>query len=185
MRVLKYGNSKFRGLCPAHVLCAALVCSVLSIAPGCATLGPTSLPADRFNYNKSLARSANEQLLLNIVRLRYGEPLHWLEVSSMLSQYSLEASVNASSWWNDLDTWGPALRAVYGQQLDRLDVDRADIEKLFYTKQYRDVRGDVRVVGTDAWVRFHSCKGYLVIDLDSFCRVRQVYTRGQCKIPGI
>ncbi|MCZ6652815.1 MAG: hypothetical protein O7D91_07295 [Planctomycetota bacterium] len=114
MRVLKYPNSKFRGLCAAPVLCAALVCSVLSIAPGCATLGPTSLPADRFNYNKSLARSANEQLLLNIVRLRYGEPLHWLEVSSMLSQYSLEASVNANSWWNDLDTWGPALRAVYG-----------------------------------------------------------------------
>ncbi len=58
--------------------------------------------------------------------------------------------------------------SVVDQQLDRLNVDRADIEKLFYTKQYRDVRGDVRVVGTDAWVRFHSCKGYLVIDLDSF-----------------
>ena len=82
---------------------------------------------------------------------------------------------------------GPYSRcdSVVDQQLDRLNVDRADIEKLFYTKQYRDVRGDVRVVGTDAWVRFHSCKGYLVIDLDSFCRVRQVYTRGQCKIPGI
>ena len=94
---------------------AALVCSILAIGTGCASLGPTSLPGDRFNYNKSLARSTNEQLLLNIVRLRYGEPLHWLEVSSMLSQYSIEARVNANAWWNDLDTWNsPALRAVYG-----------------------------------------------------------------------
>ena len=75
--------------------------------------------------------------------------------------------------------------SVVDQQLDRLNVDRAEIEKLFYTRQYRRVRGDERVVGTDAWVRFHSCKGYLVIDLDNFCRVRQVYTRGECKIPGV
>ena len=92
-----------------------LVCSVLAMSHGCATLGPRSLPSDHFNYNKSLARSSNEQLLLNVVRLRYGEPLHWLEVSSMLSQYSFAASANANSWWNDLDVWNsPALRAVYG-----------------------------------------------------------------------
>ncbi len=92
-----------------------LVFSVLALSPGCASLGPTRLPGDHFNYNKSLARSSNEQLLLNIVRLRYGEPLHWLEVSSMLSQYSFEASVNANAWWNNLDVWNsPALRAVFG-----------------------------------------------------------------------
>ena len=93
----------------------ALLFSALATGAGCASLGPTSLPGDHFNYNKSLARSTNEQLLLNIVRLRYGEPLHWLEVSSMLSQYSFEASVNANAWWNNLDVWNsPALRAVYG-----------------------------------------------------------------------
>ena len=92
--------------------------TVLGLA-GCSSLGPARLPGDRFNYNKSLARSSNEQLLLNIVRLRYSEPLHWLEVSSMLSQYSFEASVNASSWWNDLNVWkSPALRAVYGVDND-------------------------------------------------------------------
>ncbi len=75
--------------------------------------------------------------------------------------------------------------AVVDQRLDQINVDRADIKKLFYTRQTRSVRGEERVVGTDAWVRFHSCKGYLVIDLDNFCRVRQVYTRGQCKLPGM
>lgn len=101
-----------RALCARRVRLAVCV-SLLGLA-GCATLGPTSLPGDRFNYNKSLARSSNEQLLLNIVRQRYGEPLHWLEVSSMLSQYSLQADASAGAWWNDLDVWSsPALRAVY------------------------------------------------------------------------
>ena len=84
-----------------HALCARAVELVACVAvlglAGCRTLGPARLSGDRFNYNKSLARSSNEQLLLNIVRLRYSEPLHWLEVTSMLSQYSFEASVNANS----------------------------------------------------------------------------------------
>jgi hypothetical protein len=96
-----------------------IVCVFLLGSTGCASLGPTNLPMDRFNYNKALARSSNEQLLLNIVRQRYGEPLHWLEVSSMLSQYSLQANAGAGAWWNDLDVWkSPALRAIYGVDND-------------------------------------------------------------------
>jgi len=92
-----------------------MVIALPLLLAGCTTLGPTSLPGDRFNYNKSQARSSNEQLLLNIVRLRYGEPLHWLEVSSMVSQYSFEGRVNANRWKNNLDVWNsPTLRAVYG-----------------------------------------------------------------------
>ncbi len=76
--------------------------------------------------------------------------------------------------------------SVVDQQLDRLNVDRADIEKLFYTKKYRTSRdNDDRVVGVDAWVRFKSCKGYLVIDMTRHCQVRQAYTRGQCRVPGV
>lgn len=104
-------------------------CLALILLPliGCSTLGPRTIPGDRFNYNKSLARSANEQLLLNIVRLRYAEPLHWLEVSSMLSQYSFEARVGANSWWNDLNVWrNPALRAAYGVDGDPSEQDGID-----------------------------------------------------------
>jgi hypothetical protein len=94
---------------------------MLALAPltGCKSLGPMSLSGDRFNYNKALAQSSNEQLLLNIVRQRYGEPLHWLEISSMLSQYSLEARADFSRWWNNLETWSsPALRAIYNVDSD-------------------------------------------------------------------
>ncbi len=78
--------------------------------------------------------------------------------------------------------------SVVDQQLDRLNVDRTDIEKIFYTKQHRTSgRGEsTRVVGVDAWVRFKSCKkGYMVINMTRYCHVRQAYTRGQCRIPGV
>jgi hypothetical protein len=74
---------------------------------------------DRFNYNQSAAQSSNEQLLLNIVRLRYGEPIYWLEIGSMLSQYTFEAGANFTSWDYDINRWAnPALRAVFDVRPD-------------------------------------------------------------------
>ena len=45
-------------------------------------------------------------------------------------------------------------------------------------------RGD-RVAGYDAWVRLAGCSGALVFTLDRHCRERQVYTRGDCRVPGV
>ena len=89
------------------------------ILSGCKTLGPISIPADRFNYNLASAQSANEQMLLNILRLRYGEPIHFLEIGSMLSQYQFNLSGQISGWENDLNVWrNPALRAIYNIDSD-------------------------------------------------------------------
>lgn len=88
-------------------------------AIGCTTVGPLSIRGDRFKYNQAGARSANEQMLLNIVRLRYGEPIYFLDIGSMLSQYTLEAGASLGGWDSDIDVWNsPALRAVYGIRSD-------------------------------------------------------------------
>ena len=74
---------------------------------------------------------------------------------------------------------------VVTERLNQLDIDMADVRKIFYSRQIQ-TRGDGhRVVGMDAWVNFHSCKGSLVIDMDVRCRVRQIYTRDECEVPGI
>jgi len=53
------------------------VTSLISLAvTGCRSLGPRTVPGDRFNYNEAGAQSTSEQLLLNIIRLRYGEPTY-------------------------------------------------------------------------------------------------------------
>lgn len=59
---------------------------------GCATrLGPRTIPAARFDYNDRIARSQNDQLLLNLVRLRYRDTPVFLDVGSVIAQYSLSA----------------------------------------------------------------------------------------------
>ena len=42
--------------------------------------------------------------------------------------------------------------------------------------------GNVRY---DAWIRLHSCDGYLMISLTRSCFVQQSYNRGDCAVPGV
>jgi hypothetical protein len=42
---------------------------------------------DSFNYNEAISRSSSEQILINLVRLRYREVPVFLAVGSVLTQY--------------------------------------------------------------------------------------------------
>lgn len=107
-----------------RALCFAIALFELSLLGGCSTLGPRTIRGDRFNYNQAAAESSNEQLLLNIVRLRYGEPIHWLEIGSMLSQYTFEAGVDFTTWNYDIKRWkNPTLRAISGVRPDPSPTD--------------------------------------------------------------
>ncbi len=76
---------------------ALLLVSVLTaVMSACTSRGPTRLPPDRFDYNQAIAQSANEQMLLNLVRLRYSEIPVFLAVSSVLTQYSYAGTVGVS-----------------------------------------------------------------------------------------
>jgi len=87
------------------------------LAAGCVTSGPVTVRRDRFNFNDAGAESTKEQILLNIVRLRYGEPIYFVDIGSMLSHYTFSASGHYSNYKSDLDVWSnPALRAVYGMR---------------------------------------------------------------------
>ena len=56
---------------------------------GCAPLGPRTIAPNQFDYNQAINDSWNEQLLLNVVRLRYQDTPMFLEVSSVVSGYSV------------------------------------------------------------------------------------------------
>ncbi len=58
-----------------------LVSSVLCV--GCSALGPRTLSSGRSVYNEVLNRTANEQILQMIVRMRYGETFGFLQVASV------------------------------------------------------------------------------------------------------
>lgn len=89
--------------------------TLLLLATGCSPTGPLSVRGDRFNYNQAGAQSTREQLLLNIVRLRYREPIYVLEIGSMISSHTLRADASFTGWRNNLNELeNPALMAVYG-----------------------------------------------------------------------
>lgn len=77
-------------------------------------------------------------------------------------------------------------QAVVDQRLGQLAIDADDVLRLQFSRTYQeDDEGNRHSTGTDVWVRLRSCQGALVIDLTRSCRVRQVYTRGACRLPGI
>lgn len=80
----------------AHIL---LVLPVLSA--GCATtVGATSLPRVRASYNEAVLQSADEQMLMNIVRLRHQHYPMFLQLSSIITQYTFSTDGSASGTYN-------------------------------------------------------------------------------------
>lgn len=66
---------------------------------GCQVFGPTALQSSRTDYNEALRQTEDQQLLLNIVRLRYRDRMYFLEPSSVNTQFTFAASLEPSLTW--------------------------------------------------------------------------------------
>jgi len=67
---------------------------------GCSAIGPGTIARDRFDYTETVADSWKRQMLLNIVKIRYGDAPIFLDVASIINQYSLEGELNAGVGWS-------------------------------------------------------------------------------------
>jgi hypothetical protein len=86
-----WAGSRLYAVAPVRRLLPLLLLTWLSA--GCSTVGPQSVPRDRFDYNSAISDSWKEQTLLNIVKLRYADMPLFVEVASVVSGYTLESSV--------------------------------------------------------------------------------------------
>ncbi len=68
----------------------------------CSSMGPKTVPQDGFNYNQRVANHENEQMLLNIVRLRYLEMPRFLNVSSVINSYTRGGAAGVNGGTNFL-----------------------------------------------------------------------------------
>jgi hypothetical protein len=64
-------------------------------AAGCGSIGPATIARDRADYLSAIGESWKEQTLLNIVRLRYSDAPTFVDVSSIISGYTLQGHVSA------------------------------------------------------------------------------------------
>ena len=71
---------------------------LLAIMTACAKIGPDIIQASGNDYNIAIQRTIDEQLLLNLIRLKYHDTPFFLEVNSVSSQFKLnsEASISAT-----------------------------------------------------------------------------------------
>ena len=77
---------------------------VLIVGPlvlsGC-SLGPAMMRANRMTYNDALQFTERQELLLNIVRLRYNEGPEFLATSSISTQFTIDLGASAGGTVGD------------------------------------------------------------------------------------
>jgi len=64
---------------------------------GCHQVGPGSVRTSRSNYNIAIQQTSSEQLLLNLVRLRYRDTPYFMEVASVSTSFDFDALASASA----------------------------------------------------------------------------------------
>ena len=102
---------------------------------GCGPVGPGTIARDQFSYTEAISESWKKQMLLNLVKLRYGDAPVFLEVSSIISQYSLETSVDAgASWTNGLPGDGQAIGGS-GRYTDRPTITYSPLSGESFTRE--------------------------------------------------
>ena len=81
----------------SRIMKPILALVAVSLVAGCQTLGTGSVTRDRMGYAAAIGDSWKEQMLLNIVKLRYLDTPVYLDVSSVISSYSLASDVGIAA----------------------------------------------------------------------------------------
>lgn len=84
------------------------------VLAGCKSIGPSTVPRDRFEYSHSIADSWKRQTLLNIVKLRYLDPPIFVDVGQIVAGYSLETALTAGASLPEGDALGGNTFALGG-----------------------------------------------------------------------
>ena len=118
----------------------ALLLLCLGGLAACA-IGPRNLAEERLRYNEVIKSTTEQQMLLNIVRLRYADTPSSLAVSSVATQYELQNSIGLVPFYglvgNEVGAVGRAsvLPSVSGSLTERPTVTLTPLDDQEFTRK--------------------------------------------------
>jgi hypothetical protein len=87
------------------VVTLAILCLALGMLSGCAKVGPRSISMGRANYNEAINKTEDEQMLLSIVKGRYGETSSLLAVSGVAANINFSAKAGVQAGFGPDDNY--------------------------------------------------------------------------------
>lgn len=89
----------------------------------CTSIGPRTVARDRFDYITAISDSWKSQMLLNLVKIRYGDAPVFLDIASVITQTGYQGTLGVSgAWWQNLmqlpftSTAGVTAAGTYGEK---------------------------------------------------------------------
>ena len=79
-----------------NVAVPAALCLVSLAASGCVSFGPKVVRSARSEYNKAFATTSDEELLLNMVRLKYRDTTYFVNIDRVTSSSSFDLGTSVS-----------------------------------------------------------------------------------------
>lgn len=92
-----------------RVLTLTVLCFVLCALFGCTMVGPKSISMGRADYNEAINKTENEQMLLAIVKGRYGETFSLLAVSGVAANVRFNTNARVEAGFGPKDISGENL----------------------------------------------------------------------------
>ncbi|GGA79434.1 hypothetical protein GCM10011369_21730 [Neiella marina] len=94
---------------------ASLFVGAVLLLSGCSQIGASRLQSDNISYISAISDATKEQMLSNVVRIRYMDIPVFLDVSSVLTQYSYGGNASAG-YLSDNGFTGSSVNAGVGGQ---------------------------------------------------------------------
>jgi len=108
-----------------------VICIIAAMTiSGCASIGPQSISAGREAYNMAVQHTNDQELLLNLVRIRYRDTLYFTSVERIAATQELLQSVGVSAGATQLNNslgGAPAATTVTGIATQALTMGPASI----------------------------------------------------------
>jgi hypothetical protein len=102
------------------------------VLTGCESMGPGTVTRDRFDYAGSVGESWKTQMLLNLVKMRYGDIPVFMDVGQVVAGYSLQRTVVGNASFNTFNQGAP-FQAVTGSVGGSVGVLYNDSPTITYT----------------------------------------------------